>query len=100
VRAYAVVTLGKLCLRDKALARQHVNVFLRELVPEPDQPPPQALTAAAAVAAGARRQAGAAAAAAAAAVRSNALLVLGDLCVRYTSLVDRYSQRGPICAPI
>lgn len=23
------------------------------------------------------------------AVRSNALLVLGDLCVRYTSLVDR-----------
>ena len=98
MRAYAVVTLGKLCLRDKALARQHVNVFLRELVPEPDQPPPQALTAAAAVAAGARRQAGAAAASAA--VRSNALLVLGDLCVRYTSLVDRYSQRGPICAPI
>ena len=87
MRAYAVVTLGKLCLRDKALARQHVNVFLRELVPEPDQPPPQALTAAAAVAAGNRRQAGTGAASAA--VRSNALLVLGDLCVRYTSLVDR-----------
>ena len=47
-------TTGKLCLRDKALAKRSVNLFVRELDT-----------------------------AAAPAVRSNALVVLGDLCVRY-----------------
>ncbi|CAN0425504.1 unnamed protein product, partial [Ectocarpus sp. 13 AM-2016] len=45
---------GKLCLRDKALAKRSVNLFVRELDT-----------------------------AAAPAVRSNALVVLGDLCVRW-----------------
>ncbi|CAN0148375.1 unnamed protein product, partial [Ectocarpus fasciculatus] len=54
VRALAFVTLGKLCLRDKALAKRSVNLFVRELDT-----------------------------AAAPAVRSNALVVLGDLCVRW-----------------
>lgn len=44
---------GKLCLRDKALAKRSVNLFVRELDT-----------------------------AAAPAVRSNALVVLGDLTVR------------------
>ena len=61
VRAHAFSTLGKLCLRDQALAKEHVTVLVRGLS-EAKSP----------------------------AVRSNILLVLGDLCVRYTSLVDRY----------
>ena len=31
IRAHAFVTMGKFCLREKNMARSHVNVFLREL---------------------------------------------------------------------
>jgi hypothetical protein len=61
VRALAFVSLGKLCLRDQGLAKESINVLLQELASS-DSP----------------------------AIRSNALIVLGDLCVRYTSLVDRH----------
>jgi hypothetical protein len=92
IRAHAFVTMGKFCLRNKSLARSHINVYLRELhasstaVEDPTESNP---------------------------VKSNALLVLGDLCVRcfflhgfmilyvndllitpsvcrYTNLVDRH----------
>ena len=63
VRANAFVTLGKICLRDRACARDHINVFLREITPGTSK----SLT-----------------------VRSNCLLILGDLCVRYTSLVEHH----------
>lgn len=53
VRALAFLSLGKACLRDKALAKENVNLFVREL-----------------------------AVGASAAIKSNALLILGDLCVR------------------
>eukprot|EP00752_Nemacystus_decipiens_P008134 g7274.t1 len=68
VRALAFVTLGKLCLRDKALAKRSVNLFVRELET-----------------------------AAAPAVRSNALVVLGDLTVRYTAMVDRHMAAMAAC---
>eukprot|EP00903_Cladosiphon_okamuranus_P012149 g11397.t1 len=68
VRALAFVTLGKLCLRDKALAKRSVNLFVRELDT-----------------------------AAAPAVRSNALVVLGDLTVRYTAMVDRHMAAMAAC---
>ncbi|CAM9856912.1 unnamed protein product, partial [Phaeothamnion confervicola] len=61
VRALAFVALGKLCMRDAALAATSINVLVRELSTAEH-----------------------------AAVRSNALVVLGDLCVRYTALVDRH----------
>lgn len=61
VRAHAFLALGKICLRDKALAKENVNVFVREL----------SLSSSAAI-------------------KSNALLILGDLCVRYTSMVERH----------
>ena len=67
VRAHAFVTMGKACLRDKERATELVNVFLREIHPSSGE-------------AGRGNTA----------VRSNALLVLGDLCVRYTSLVERH----------
>lgn len=69
VRALAFVTLGKLCLRDAALAKRTVNLLVREMVHEN----------------------------ASAAVRSNALVVLGDLCVRYTSLVERHVPAMATC---
>ena len=31
IRAHAFVTMGKFCLREKNMARSHVNIFLREL---------------------------------------------------------------------
>ena len=61
VRAHAFLALGKVCLRDKPLAKENVNVFVREL-----------------------------SVGSSAAIKSNALLILGDLCVRYTSLVERH----------
>lgn len=66
VRAFAFVTMGKLCIRDKSKATRYVNIFLREL------------------------QVKSRSSASNASVRSNALLVLGDLCVRFTNLVDRH----------
>ena len=31
IRAHAFVTMGKICMRDKDMARCHINVYLREL---------------------------------------------------------------------
>lgn len=67
VRAHAIVTMGKACMRSKALSREYVNVFLRELQHHDDGDDD-----------------------AQAAVRSNALMVLGDMCIRYTNLVERH----------
>jgi condensin-2 complex subunit D3 len=63
VRANAFVTLGKICLRDRARARDHINIFLREITPGKSK---------------------------SRTIRSNCLLILGDLCVRYTSLVEHH----------
>ena len=74
LRAHSFVTFGKFCLRSKSLARDHVNVYLRELHSASthshtiDQCEKENVNS----------------------VKSNALLVLGDLCVRYTNLVDRH----------
>jgi hypothetical protein len=61
VRAHAFMTLGKLCLVSSRLAKDSVNIFVRELqcAAEPS-------------------------------VRSNILLIMNDLCTRYTFLVDRH----------
>ena len=61
VRAHAFIALGKLCLLDQNLAKESINLLVRELVKADSV-----------------------------AVRSNALLVLSDLCVRYTALVDNH----------
>uniref|UniRef100_A0A914L559 Condensin complex subunit 1 C-terminal domain-containing protein n=1 Tax=Meloidogyne incognita TaxID=6306 RepID=A0A914L559_MELIC len=62
VRATAVLTLGKLCLQDEQLAKKCIPVFIRELKQNSDH-----------------------------FVRNNIVVVVCDLCIRYTSLVDRYS---------
>lgn len=85
IRAHAFVTLGKvrasisirifttiwlsfspctkLCLRDEKLAKESLNILARELHQDSNSDP---------------------------AVQSNCLMVMGDLCVRYTNLVDKY----------
>ena len=65
IRAHAFTVLGKLCLRDEALAKTSLNLLARELHPTTIKT-------------------------ASPAVQSNTLLVLGDLCVRYTNMADRY----------
>ena len=68
VRAHAFLALGKLCLHDATLAQSCVTVLVRELTPE----------------------AGGDADNADAVVRSNVLVVLGDLCKQHTGIVERY----------
>lgn len=61
VRVCAFVTLGKLCLRDHSLAKGCITMFIRELRTCPVHD-----------------------------IRANILLILGDLSLRYTALVDAY----------
>ncbi|OWZ06434.1 Condensin-2 complex subunit D3 [Phytophthora megakarya] len=61
VRVCAFVTLGKLCLRDNDLAKACMSMFIRELRTCEEQD-----------------------------IRSNILLILGDICIRYASIVDAY----------
>ena len=63
VRAHAFITLGKVCLRDECLAKESLTILARELHNDSESHP---------------------------AVLSNCLMVMGDLCVRYTNLVDKY----------
>jgi condensin-2 complex subunit D3 len=74
VRAHAFIALGKLCLRDEALAKSSLNVLARELHENMSQGKAASPT-----------------------VQSNALLVLGDLCVRYTSMTDKYLPAMGAC---
>lgn len=66
-RALAFLTLGKFCLRDDAFARSCVVVFVKELSEQNDL----------------GRDA----------VKCNALVVLGDLCRRFTNVVEPYVEK-------
>ena len=81
LRAHAFVALGKLSLRNRTLARDHINVYLREL---------HSNNADTATNESAMLDTSTSVEGTANVVKSNALLVLGDLCVRYTNLVDRH----------
>ena len=69
LRAFAFLSMGKLCMRNKALAKEQLNVLLRELSAVPAAENDDANQHA---------------------VRANVIVVLGDLCVRYTHLVEGY----------
>ena len=94
IRAQAFVVMGKLCLRSRIRARDHVNVFLRELIPSSDTGSSeldslnQSTSALSSSHFGNDRNL--LSCAGSHAVRSNSLIVLGDLCVRFTNLVDRH----------
>ncbi len=78
IRAQAFVTLGKFCLRDRHLAKEHINVFLLEI--DYNKAKKKSYSASSDELHKPNSHA----------VRSNALLVLGDLCVRFTNLIDRH----------
>ncbi|CAN2388105.1 complex subunit D3, partial [Pristimantis euphronides] len=68
VRAHAFITLGKLCLQHEDLAKKCLPALARELEVSNDL-----------------------------AVRNNVVLVICDLCVRYTSMADRYISNVSVC---
>ncbi|NXU50652.1 CNDD3 protein, partial [Turnix velox] len=68
VRAHAIITLGKLCLQHEDLAKNSIAALARELEVAQDVP-----------------------------VRNNVVIVMCDLCIRYTSMVDRYIPNISLC---
>ncbi|NXS51428.1 CNDD3 protein, partial [Brachypteracias leptosomus] len=68
VRAHAFITLGKLCLQHEDLAKKCIAALARELEVSQEV-----------------------------AVRNNVVIVMCDLCVRYTSMVDRYIPNISLC---
>ncbi|XP_006892915.1 PREDICTED: condensin-2 complex subunit D3 [Elephantulus edwardii] len=68
IRAHAVITLGKLCLQHEDLAKRSIPALVRELDVCSDV-----------------------------AVRNNVIIVMCDLCIRYTVMVDRYIPNISMC---
>uniref|UniRef100_T1IIB1 non-specific serine/threonine protein kinase n=1 Tax=Strigamia maritima TaxID=126957 RepID=T1IIB1_STRMM len=68
VRAHAFVTLGKLCLQNEPLAKKCAPALARELEISSE-----------------------------ATIRNNIVIIMTDLCVRYTALVDRYMSNISSC---
>ncbi|XP_007946926.2 condensin-2 complex subunit D3 [Orycteropus afer afer] len=68
IRAHAVITLGKLCLQHEDLAKRSIPALVRELEVCNDV-----------------------------AVRNNVIIVMCDLCIRYTVMVDKYIPNISMC---
>ncbi|XP_044070420.1 condensin-2 complex subunit D3 [Siniperca chuatsi] len=68
VRAHGVITLGKLCLQHEELVQKYLPVFARELEVGTEV-----------------------------AVRNNVVVIMCDLCVRYTNIVDHYIPNISVC---
>ncbi|XP_075695361.1 condensin-2 complex subunit D3 [Rhinoderma darwinii] len=68
IRAHAFITLGKLCLQHEDLAKKCVPALARELEVTDDL-----------------------------AIRNNVIIVICDLCIRYTTMVDRYIPNVSVC---
>ncbi|CAH2320490.1 condensin-2 complex subunit D3, partial [Pelobates cultripes] len=68
VRAHAFITLGKLCLQHEDLAKKCIPALARELEVCNDV-----------------------------AIRNNVIIVICDLCIRYTTMVDRYIPNVSVC---
>ncbi|GCB74010.1 condensin-2 complex subunit D3 [Scyliorhinus torazame] len=68
IRAHAFFTLGKLCLQHEDLAKKCIAALARELEMCENV-----------------------------AVRNNVIIIMCDLCMRYTSMVDRYIPNIAVC---
>ncbi|XP_008288507.1 condensin-2 complex subunit D3 [Stegastes partitus] len=68
VRAHGVITLGKMCLQHEELVQKYLPVFARELEVGTEV-----------------------------AVRNNVVVIMCDLCVRYTNIVDHYIPNISAC---
>lgn len=71
VRAFAFLALGKLCLRDIDLARRTLTMLARELHENMSE--------------------------GSSVIQCNVLLIMGDLCIKYTGLADRYLPVMAVC---
>eukprot|EP01080_Neovahlkampfia_damariscottae_P005679 gene5679-9500_t len=67
-KAHAFITLGKMSLCDAAIAKQSIPLLVTELEKAKDE-----------------------------VVKNNILIIMCDLCVKYTSLVDRYINKISEC---
>eukprot|EP01041_Mallomonas_annulata_P002902 gene2902-5693_t len=90
IRAFAFIAMGKLCLRNRNRAKDHISVFLRELCSDEWRNLKPVSGGSGVVTMSASWTSNSA-------VRSNSLLILGDLCVRYTNLVDRHIGTMAAC---
>ena len=68
VRAHAFTAAGKVCLRDSRLAKKILNMLAQELHSDSHWR-----------------------------VQSNALIIMGDLCVRYTNMADKFLPNMAAC---
>ncbi|XP_028931356.1 condensin-2 complex subunit D3 isoform X1 [Ornithorhynchus anatinus] len=68
IRAHAFITLGKLCLQHEDLAKKCIPALVRELEVCQEV-----------------------------AIRNNVMIVLCDLCIRYTVMADRYIPNISVC---
>ncbi|XP_008067731.1 condensin-2 complex subunit D3 [Carlito syrichta] len=68
IRAHAIITLGKLCLQHEDLAKKSIPALVQELEVCEDV-----------------------------AVRNNVIIVMCDLCIRYTIMVDKYIPNISMC---
>ncbi|KAM4703395.1 condensin-2 complex subunit D3 [Rhinophrynus dorsalis] len=68
IRAHAFITLGKLCLQHEDLAKKCIPALARELEVCDNV-----------------------------AIRNNVIIVICDLCIRYTTMVDRYIPNVSVC---
>lgn len=104
LRAVAFVTMGKLCLRNHKLARDSINIFLREIT-RPNSEEERGSTSAlmnqsifdTTVTTATTSESLNSPEDPYASVRINALLVLSDLCIRHTHLVDHHIDTIATC---
>lgn len=68
IRAHAFTAVGKICLRDSILTKKILNILAQELECDSHW-----------------------------SVQSNALIILGDLCVRYTNMADKFLPNMAAC---
>lgn len=79
IKAMALIAMGKLCMRSKATSRSCLNLFLRE-IQLPDSLSRTDTAECSTVA-----------------TRTNSLLILSDMCVRYTNLIEPHIHTIAAC---
>jgi hypothetical protein len=104
LRAVAFVTMGKLCLRNHKIARDSINIFLREIT-RPNSDEERGSTSSimnqsifdTTTSSTTMSESLNSPEDPYASVRINALLVLSDLCIRHTHLVDHHIDTIATC---
>ena len=95
-RALAIITLGKCCMRSKALSRHNLNILLREIqLPDSNNYNHNQLSKKSNTTS--NNTATSHSHTSTAATRGNALIVLGDMCIRYTNVIEGHISTISVC---